>query len=66
MDAILIGSPPMRGSAYLADHQAKLHLIPYGIPLARFKTPPAPDNLERIKQRYLSQNMEQPVSTAIS
>jgi glycosyltransferase involved in cell wall biosynthesis len=64
VDAILIGSPPMRGSTYLADHQAKLHLIPYGIPLARFKTRPATDELARIKQCYLSQNMEQPVSTA--
>ena len=44
VDAIIIGSPPMRGSAYLTDHQAKLHLIPYGIPLARFKTPPPPMN----------------------
>jgi rhamnosyl/mannosyltransferase len=64
VDAILIGSPPMRGSAYLAAHQAKLHLIPYGIPLARFKTPPALHDLERIKQRYLAQHIEQPVSTA--
>ncbi|OQA40985.1 MAG: Glycogen synthase [Chloroflexi bacterium ADurb.Bin325] len=36
-DAIIIGSPPMRKSAYLAEHQARLHLIPYGIPLARFR-----------------------------
>jgi glycosyltransferase involved in cell wall biosynthesis len=55
VDAILIGSPPMRGSAYLAAHQAKLHLIPYGIPLARFKTRPAADELVRIRQRYLAQ-----------
>lgn len=38
-DAIIIGSPPMRGSAYLAPYQEKLRLIPYGIPLARFKNP---------------------------
>lgn len=37
VDAIIIGSPPMRNSAYLAEHQAKLRLIPYGIPLARFR-----------------------------
>jgi glycosyltransferase involved in cell wall biosynthesis len=37
IDAIIIGSPPMRSSVYLAEHQAKLHLIPYGIPLDRFR-----------------------------
>ena len=37
VDALIIGSPPMRRSAYLADHQAKLRLIPYGIPLATFR-----------------------------
>ncbi len=43
VQAIIIGSPPMRKSAYLAEHQDKLHLIPYGIPLARFReaVPPA-------------------------
>jgi glycosyltransferase involved in cell wall biosynthesis len=64
VDAIIIGSPPMRGSAYLADHQAKLHLIPYGIPLARFKTRPADDELARVRERYLGQHMAQPASTA--
>jgi rhamnosyl/mannosyltransferase len=39
VDAIIIGSPPMRKSAYLAEHQAKLRLIPYGIPLERFEKP---------------------------
>jgi glycosyltransferase involved in cell wall biosynthesis len=43
----------MRGSAHLVDHQAKLHLIPYGIPIARFKTRPAADELARVRQRYL-------------
>jgi rhamnosyl/mannosyltransferase len=38
-DTIIVGSPPMRGSAYLAAHQEKLRLIPYGIPLARFRKP---------------------------
>lgn len=41
VDAIVIGSPPMRASAYLASHQAKSHLIPYGIPLERFSQPPS-------------------------
>ncbi len=36
-DAIVIGSPPMQNSAYLAPHQHKLRLIPYGIPLDRFR-----------------------------
>ncbi len=36
VDAIIIGSPPMRKSSYLAPYQSKLHLIPYGIPLDRF------------------------------
>ncbi len=39
VDAIVIGSPPMRQSAYLAPYQSKLHLIPYGIPLDRFGRP---------------------------
>jgi len=63
VDAILIGSPPMRGSAYLAAHQAKLHLIPYGIPLARFKTRPAADELARVRQSYLKHPVGQPAST---
>ena len=62
VDAILIGSPPMRGSAYLADHQAKLHLIPYGIPLARFKTRPAADELARVRQSYLGQPASTPTA----
>lgn len=41
-DAIIIGSPPMRGGAFLGPHADKLRLIPYGIPLARFRPPPAP------------------------
>jgi glycosyltransferase involved in cell wall biosynthesis len=39
VDAILIGSPPMRNSTYLAPYQDKLQLIPYGIPLDRFSRP---------------------------
>ncbi len=48
-DAIIIGSPPMRGGAFLGEHQAKLHLIPYGIPLARFRTEPAEADLARVR-----------------
>ena len=36
VDAIVIGSPPMRGGAFLGEHQAKLRLIPYGISLDSF------------------------------
>lgn len=50
--AIVIGSPPMRGSAYLREHQAKLRLIPYGIPLQRFQTPPRPEETARLLQRH--------------
>jgi rhamnosyl/mannosyltransferase len=57
VDAIIIGSPPMRGSFYLREHQAKLHLIPYGIPLARFSARPEDDDLARARQRYLGQPM---------
>lgn len=42
VDAIVAGSPPMRNSTYLAEHAARVHLIPYGIPLARFQRPSAP------------------------
>lgn len=49
VDAIIIGSPPMRHSAYLAEHQAKLHVIPYGIPLARFQTQPSEADLTRLR-----------------
>ena len=48
-DAIIVGSPPMRGGAFLGEHQAKLHLIPYGIPLARFRTEPAEADLTRVR-----------------
>lgn len=49
MDAIIIGSPPMRKGAFLADHQAKLRLIPYGIPLARFQAEPPQAGLARLR-----------------
>jgi rhamnosyl/mannosyltransferase len=54
VDAIIVGSPPMRRSAYLANHQAKLHLIPYGIPLARFRARPAEAELAVARARYLA------------
>lgn len=41
VDAIIAGSPPMRNSTYLAGHAARVHMIPYGIPLARFQRAPA-------------------------
>ena len=51
-DAIIVGSPPMKNSIYLADHQAKLQLIPYGIPLDRFLAAPTTAEVERIAARY--------------
>jgi rhamnosyl/mannosyltransferase len=51
-DAIVVGSPPMKSSIYLAEHQAKLHVIPYGIPLDRFVTPPTATELARVRERY--------------
>jgi rhamnosyl/mannosyltransferase len=49
VSAIVIGSPPMRGGAFLAEHQAKLRLIPYGIPLARFRADPSEADLARLR-----------------
>lgn len=51
VDAIIIGSPPMRGGAFLGEHQAKLRLIPYGIPLARFQAAPKETDLARVRAR---------------
>jgi rhamnosyl/mannosyltransferase len=53
VDAIIIGSPPMQQSAYLAGFQDKLHLIPYGIPLERFRQRPTEAELARVRYRYL-------------
>jgi glycosyltransferase involved in cell wall biosynthesis len=66
VDAIIIGSPPMRSSAFLADHQAKLHLIPYGIPLARFKTRPTAETLARLREHYLVPHTGQSASVTAS
>jgi glycosyltransferase involved in cell wall biosynthesis len=52
VDAIIIGSPPMQKSSYLQTHRDKLHLIPYGIPLARFRDPPTPGELARLHSTY--------------
>ena len=49
VDAIVIGSPPMRGGAFLGEHQAKLRLIPYGISLDRFRAEPAEADLARLR-----------------
>jgi glycosyltransferase involved in cell wall biosynthesis len=46
-DAIIYGSPPMKHSAYLQPHQAKLHLVPYGIPLDRFLREPSSAEIDR-------------------
>jgi rhamnosyl/mannosyltransferase len=51
-EAIIVGSPPMRSSDYLAQHQAKVHLVPYGIPLDRFLTPPSNHDLARVRSAY--------------
>jgi glycosyltransferase involved in cell wall biosynthesis len=51
--AIIVGSPPMQQSAYLVNYRGKLHLIPYGIPLDRFRAEPAESDLARVRARYL-------------
>jgi glycosyltransferase involved in cell wall biosynthesis len=51
-DAIVVGSPPMKNSVHLAQHHAKLHIIPYGIPIDRFLTPPTAAEIERVRERY--------------
>jgi rhamnosyl/mannosyltransferase len=51
VDAIVIGSPPMRGGAFLGEHQAKLRLVPYGIPLARFRAEPGEAELARLQRQ---------------
>ena len=53
VDAIIVASPPMRRSVYLADLQDKVHLLPYGIPLARFTAAPGEADLKRVCDRYL-------------
>lgn len=55
VDAIITGSPPMRNSTYLAEHAARVHMIPYGIPLARFQSAsaPPPNTVETLHARSL-------------
>ena len=53
-DAILYGSPPMKHSRYLQPHQAKLHLVPYGLPLDRFLAEPSGVELDRVRALYPS------------
>jgi glycosyltransferase involved in cell wall biosynthesis len=59
VDTIVIGSPPMRGSALLAEHQAKLNFIPYGIPLARFRAEPSETVLARLRS-YIAAEFANP------
>jgi rhamnosyl/mannosyltransferase len=61
-EAIIIGSPPMRQSAYLAGRQDKLHLIPYGIVLSRFSARPADSEMARVRYRYLGSRAAAPDS----
>lgn len=51
-DALIYGSPPMKNSRYLQPHQAKLHLVPYGIPLDRFLAEPSDAEIDRVRVRY--------------
>lgn len=55
VNAIIIASPPMRASIYLARHQDKLRLIPYGIPLQRFQSMPAEPDLARVRALHLTE-----------
>ncbi len=55
VDAIIIGSPPMHRGMFLGEHQAKLRLIPYGIPLARFQAAPAAAELMRLRSQVNAQ-----------
>jgi rhamnosyl/mannosyltransferase len=52
-DALVIGSPPMRHSAYLSEHQTKVRLVPYGIPTARFAARPSDAELARAQAQYI-------------
>ena len=51
VDAIVVSSPPMRRSALLAEHQTKLNLIPFGIPVERFRAEPPEADLARLRTR---------------
>ncbi len=51
-DALIYGSPPMRNSVYLQPHAAKLHLIPYGVPLDRFLKEPSGAEIDRVRANY--------------
>ncbi len=50
-DAILVGSPPMRHTEYLAPYQAKVQLVPYGLPLDRFLVTPSANELAHVRAR---------------
>jgi rhamnosyl/mannosyltransferase len=57
-DAIIYGSPPMKNSLYLQPHAAKLHLIPYGIPLDRFLAEPSGAEIDRVQAQYPAVTMD--------
>jgi len=59
-DAIIVGSPPMRNSEYLAPHQAKVQLVPYGLPLDRFLAAPSTAELARVRSQYTIDSSPQP------
>jgi glycosyltransferase involved in cell wall biosynthesis len=52
VDAIIVGSPPMQESSYLQAYRNKLRLIPYGIPLARFRNTPSAEEFARLRVTY--------------
>jgi rhamnosyl/mannosyltransferase len=51
-DAIIYGSPPMKNSMHLQPYEAKLHLIPYGVPLDRFLKEPSEAEIRRLRAHY--------------
>lgn len=49
VDAFVVASPQMRRSLYLAEYQARVHVIPYGLDLARFQAEPDAADLARVR-----------------
>jgi glycosyltransferase involved in cell wall biosynthesis len=52
VDAIIVGSPAMQTSSYLQDCREKVHVIPFGIPLAHFQHPPTMQDFARLRFTY--------------